>query len=160
MKTIGSLNETLARANTALSDIEVASSKVADSYRQRLVAGGELAEQEARAAMALADSAGAISNFSERTRELAAALEGARGGTEAFKLLEEEVKAVTEAFRTAVHSIAGASSSLAAAETTLAGHLANAGGTVGNLSAQVDALAAAQARLREFATTPVPPKAV
>jgi hypothetical protein len=151
MKAIGALNETLARANTALSDIEVTSRKVADSYRARLQAGGEMAKQETRAAEALAGSVGATSNFSERTRELTAALQEARGGTEAFKALEEEVKAVTDALRTAVRSITGASSRLATAETTLVGHMASAEGAARSLSTQVDALAAAQERLREAA---------
>jgi len=160
MKAIGALNETLARANTALSDIEVTSRKVADSYRQRQQAGSEMAEQEARAAAALAGSTGATSNFSERMGELAAALQEARGGTQAFKALEEEVKAVTEALRTAVRSIADASSRLATAETTLAGHMANAEGAARSLSTQVDALAAAQERLREAAAPRVTPQAV
>ena len=160
MIAISALNETLVRANTALSDIDQTSRKVADSYRQRMQAGGEMAEQEARAAAALAAGVGATSNFSEQTRKLAAALQEVQGGTEAFKIMEQEVKAVTEALRTATRSIAGASSRLATAETTLTGHMADAEAAARSLSAQVDVLAGAHERLREASTPLVTPQAV
>jgi chromosome segregation ATPase len=160
MIAISALNETLVRANTALSDIEQTSRKVADSYRQRMQAGGEMAEQEARAAAALAAGVGATSDFSEQTRKLAAALQEVQGGTEAFKIMEQEVKAVTEALRTATRSIAGASSRLATAETTVTGHMTDAEAAARSLSAQVDALAGAHERLREASTPLVTPQAV
>lgn len=151
---ISALNETLVRSNVVLSDIEGTSRKVADSYRLRLQAGGEMAAQEARTAAALAGSARATSDLSERTRELTAALQEVRSRTEAFKTMEEEVRTVTEALRSATHSIAGASSRLATAETTLTGHMVNAEGAARNLSAQVEALVGAQERLR-VASTPL-----
>ncbi len=160
MIAISALNETLVRANTALSDIEQTSRNVADSYRQRMQAGGEMAEQEARAAAALAAGAGATSDFSERTRELAAALHEVQGGTEAFKIMDQEVKAVTEALRTATRSIAGASSRLTTAETTLADRMANVEAAARSLSAQVDTLAGAHERLREASMPLVTPQAV
>lgn len=160
MNAISALNETLVRANTGLSDIEQTSRKVADSYRQRMQAGGEMAEQEARAAAALAAGVGATSDFTERTRKLAAALQEVQGGTEAFKIMEQEVKAVTEALRVATRSIAGASSRLATAETTLTGHMTDAETAARSLSAQVDALAGAHERLREASTPLVTPQAV
>jgi predicted nucleic acid-binding Zn-ribbon protein len=148
MNAIGALNETLGRANTALSDIEGTSRAVAESYRQRLRAGNEMAEQETRTAAALAGSAGATSAFSDRTRELTAALQEARGGAEALKGMEDEVRAVTEALRTATRSIAGASSRLATAEAALSDQMVTAEGAASSLSAQIDALADAQERLR------------
>lgn len=160
MNSISALNETLVRANTALSDIEGTSRKVADSYRQRLQAGGEMVEQEARATAALAGSVGATSDFSARTRELAAALQEVKGSTEALKTMENEVKAVTDALRTATRSIAGASSRLATAETTLSEHLTAAEGAARSLAAQVDALTEAQARLQAAPAPLATPQAV
>jgi hypothetical protein len=67
--------------------------------------------------------------------------------------MEAEVKAVTEALRTATLSIAGASSRLATAETALTGHLATAEGAAQGLLAQVEALTDAQERLRAASTS-------
>lgn len=144
---VGALNETLVRANTALSDIEGASRKVAESYRQRLQAGSDLAKQEARATTALEASVVATSALSDRARELTAALLEARGGTEALKGMEDEVRAVTEALRIATRSIAGTSSRLAAAETALVGSMATVEGAASSLSTQIDVLVGAQERL-------------
>lgn len=160
MIAISALNETLVRANTALSDIEQTSRKVADSYRQRMQAGGEMAEQEARAAAALSAGVGATSDFSGRARELADVLQEVHAGAEVFKTMEEEVRKVTETFRTATRSIAGASSRLATAETTLTGQMAHAEDAARSLSAQVDALASAQERLREASKPLVTPEGV
>jgi predicted nuclease with TOPRIM domain len=147
MLAISTLNETLVRANSALSDIEGTSRKVSDSYRDRMRAGGEMAEQEARVAAALAGSAEATSDFAAQTRDMVAALQEAKGGTEALKTMEEEVRAVTEALRTATRSIAGASSRLATAETTLLSHISTAEEAVSGLAAQVDSLTEARTRL-------------
>lgn len=147
MLAITTLNETLVRANAALADIEGTSRKVSDSYRDRMRAGGEMAEQEARVAAALAGSIGATTDLAARTRELVGALQEAKGGAEALRTMEVEVKAVTEALRTATRSIAGASSRLATAETTLSGHISKAEEAIGGLAAQVDALAEARAQL-------------
>lgn len=158
MNAIGALNETLVRANTALTDIEATSQKVTASYRQRLQASSDMAEQETRAATALAGSVGATSEFADRSRELAAALQEVRGGTDALKGMGNEVIAVTEALRTATRSIAGASSRLAAAETTLSSHMTTAEGAARSLATQVDALTDAQERLRVAATAHVAPQ--
>lgn len=160
MNAISALNETLVRANAALADIEGTSRKVADSYRLRLQVGAEMAEQESRVATALAGSAGATSDFSSRTREATTALQEMKGGTEALKTMEDEVRAVTEALRSATRSIAGASSRLATAETTLSSHIATAEGAARGLSAQIDALADAQERLRAVSTPVVTQQAL
>lgn len=155
---IGALNDTLARANSVLSDIEGTSDKVADSYRRRMQTGDELADRETRNATVLADSAGAIAQLSERAKELTAALQEVRVGSGTLKTMEDEVRAVTEALRTATRSIAGASSRLATAGTAMADHAVSAENAARNLAAGVDALAVAQERLRA-ASTPVTARA-
>lgn len=160
MLAISTLNETLARANAALTDIEATSRKVSDTYRDRVRVGGEMVEQEARVATALAGSAGATSDFAARTRDLVVALQSANGGTDALKVMADEVRAVTEALRSATRSIAGASSRLATAETNLSGHIATAEASVRGLVAQVDALAEAKTRLGAASEPIVAPQPV
>ena len=155
---IGSLAVTSKQAGTAFEQIDTAAGRVVAGYEMAASASVEAANQGAKATAGMVQGADASAALVVQLRELIVVLSQAASGSEAYKSMSEDVKALTDALRFATRSIASANSRLTAAEGTLTAQTEVAERAARSLTAQLEALAAAHARLAQTQapTAPTP----
>lgn len=146
---IENLAATSKQAGTAFAQIDTAAGLVVAGYEKAASASVEAANQGAKAAAGMVQGADASAALAAQLRELIVVLSQAASGAEAYKSMSEDVKALTDALRFATRSIASANSRLTVAEGTLTAQTEVAERAARSLTTQLEALAAAHARLAQ-----------
>src|SRR5262249_41675452 len=119
--------------------------------------GLNVAAHEAKVAETMTASAAATAALAERTKQLTETLQAALAGAGVYQAMSQEVRNVSDALRSATNSIAGANSRLGTAQETLSSHFETAERAARTLTERIEALIAAQERLRQIeSVSPAP----